>query len=83
MKYRIGWPDKFSRANEITGPGEDGKRTHVLAIRWGCSCCRNDADTIDDLKPFERALAEAVCDFLNKNAGRIRRRAERRALRKA
>jgi hypothetical protein len=38
----------------------------VLAIRWGCSCCKNGADSVDDLTDEEREIAAIVVAALNK-----------------
>ncbi len=59
-KARIGFKDG-SGPEFIT---LDGKP--ILAVRWGCSCCKNTPDNFEDLTAQEQALMKRVVGYLSR-----------------
>mgnify|MGYP001559091544 CR=1 FL=1 len=38
----------------------------VLAIRWGCGCCKSCPEKFEDLTPEERSLMKRVVGYLSR-----------------
>ena len=52
----------------------------VLAIRWGCSCCKNNPDTFADLTLEEQALMKRVVGYLSRRNPKAKRKDRTRGL---
>ena len=59
-KVRIGYKDG-SGSEYITVDNEA-----ILAVRWGCSCCKNTPDTVEDLTAEEYELMKRIVGYLSR-----------------
>lgn len=44
----------------------------VLAIRWGCGCCKDTPDSFDDLTSEEQQLMRDVAGYLSRRNPRVK-----------
>lgn len=56
--WKHGFSDGSGPAHIVTKV--DGQETSVAKLRWGCGCCEVRADSMNDLKPHEKEIAQLI-----------------------